>query len=666
MPFSQATRRIAIETPLGPDVLVLTGIDGVEEISRLSCFHVRMLSERDSITAAEIVGKNVTAVMRDDDDTPHFINGYVRTFVNQGTGDRGTVYRAEVVPWLWFLTRRTDCRIFQEKSVPQIVEEVFREAGFTDFEFNVGSYGKRTYCVQYRESDYDFVARLLEQEGIFYYFRHTNGKHVLVLGDKAAAYTQASDAGVRYVSRASYDDTSSDITSWEHRYEFRSGRVMLHDFNFETPQESIASRGRTLLPISGNQRCELYDYPGDYLERGGGEQRALVRMQEEEAAFDTVYGAGKCRSFRPGHVFTIREHTHAHERNARYVVTRVEHHADSSTFVAGADVAEETYRNEFICIPATVVFRPARITPRSYVRGPQTAVVVGPAGDEIYTDKYGRAKVQFHWDRCGTKNDRSSCWLRVSQSWAGKEFGGVAIPRIGHEVIVDFLEGDPDRPIITGRVYNSDQTAPQTLPEPEVTLPKGKKPIAAMQGRAQELPACKTRTTFKTNSSPGGGAGNEMCFDDDAGKELFFLNCVKDAVSTVGNDQTTTIGNNCEIYVCNDLLECIGRNHDLKIGSNQEAVIGANQTVKIGGNREEEIKGNQKITIKGKDELIITMNQLTDVGTDIERKAKVSIKDSSAQIEISATAQLKLVCGGSSITLTPALIQIQAPLVKIN
>ncbi|MBK8916159.1 MAG: type VI secretion system tip protein VgrG [Phycisphaerales bacterium] len=724
MSFTQEERRIAIETPLGTDALLLTSVEGVEEISRLFTYQVRMISERERIEPAEIVGKNVTIVLRDVDDEPRYLNGFVRHFVNRGRGDRATTYYAEVVPWLWFLTRRSDCRIFQNMTVPQIVQEVFTKLGFTDFDVAglSGSYEKRDYVVQYAESDFNFVSRLMENEGIFYFFRHDLGRHVLVMADSTAAYRPCKHASVRYSGPLSFSEVDDDLSAWEHRFEFRSGKVAMGDYNFETPQSPVPSRERTLMPVPDSSRFELYEYPGGFLERGGADRRARLRMQEEEASHDIVVGAGKCRSFSPGCTFKVEAHHQPEEEGRTYLITKVMHRAAAGDYTPGGGGSPEGYGNEFECIPASVTFRPARITPKSIVRGPQTAKVVGPQGEEVHCDKYGRIKVQFPWDRYAPGDDRSSCWVRVSQAWAGQGYGGINIPRIGQEVVVDFLEGDPDRPIITGRVYNAAQMQSDTLPESTIAGPTGPKPIPEMQGRAGGLPAAKARSTFKTCTTPGGGGANELCFDDTGGKELMYINASKDLVITVCNNEKHNVGNDQELSV--------GKNQKMFVGVNRETHVGGNETMRVCGNQQETVLGSRTTTIGVNDTETVGSAKSVTIGTnhtetvgaaktetiggakalsiggayqisvggamnhtvggalalevggvlaeivggtrdiDVRGDQKQAVKgkqeESATEITLTAKTKLTLVCGGSKIELTPAMIEIKSPFVRIN
>jgi type VI secretion system secreted protein VgrG len=386
------------------------------------------------------------------DNSPRFFNGMVSQFGAGGEHEGRRSYRAEVVPWFWFLSQTTDCRIFQNKSVPEIVEQIFGDLGFSDYELNLQlDHPQGEYFVQYRESDFDFVARLLEEEGIFYYFRHEEDKHVLVLADHKGAYVDCAENTVDFPPSVGGRAMVDHITSWEHQYAFKTGKWAQTDYNFQTPSTSLMSQTKTMLKIPGMDKYESYDYPGRFLDKGRGAAVIKLRMEEIEASHNTVRGASQCKSFTPGGRFNIGVHQSSDEEGKAYVISEIRHEAhEPMGYETGAESGLE-YANQFACIPDDVVSRPARRTVRPVVHGVQTAVVVGPPGEEIYPDEFGRVKIQFHWDREGKRDENSSCWVRVSQTHAGPGFGAINIPRIGEEVVVSFLEGDPDRPLITHR-----------------------------------------------------------------------------------------------------------------------------------------------------------------------------------------------------------------------
>ena len=603
--IDQEQRLISVETPLGDDVLVLQSFTASERLSALFDYQLEMLSANDAIAPADIVGQNVTVRLNLADGSQRFFNGYVSQFVGGALHSRELRrYRAQVVPWLWFLTRTTNCRIFQFKTAPQIIEQVFQDLGFSDFELNLqGSHPERVYCVQYRETAFDFVSRLMEEEGMFYWFRQEQGRHTLVIADHKGAYT---DCPENQIECHPGSLSADHISQLEHRYEYRSGKFAQTDYNFETPSTDLQTSTNTLIDLPEISNYELYDYPGRYQVKGDGETLTKIRMEEDGAPHDVVHCVSGCRSLHPGGKFTVTRHECSSEQDKSYVITGIQHTAsDQTQLVSGG---ETYYENSFECIPDAVVFRPGQVTPKPKIRGPQTAVVVGPAGEEIYPDEYGRVKLQFHWDREGRHDENSSCWTRVSSHWAGKNWGGVQIPRIGQEVIVDFIEGDIDRPIITGRVYNAEQMPPYALPDQKVI------------------------SGLKSNSTKGGGGYNEYVFDDTKGNELIREHGQFDKDSTIENDlrehvlhdRSRDVTNNETIQVGNDRAKTVGNNETSDIGVNRTETVGSNEDITIGANRTEKVAINESIDVGadrtrnvGKNETVtVALNRTRNVGVN--------------------------------------------------
>lgn len=543
MVLRQATRPLNIATTLGDDEIQLLGFAGQEELSRLFEFQLEVISFNSGIKAELIVGQNLTFSTDRAEGEPRFFNGYVSRFRAGNENDNGhRHYFLTVVPWFWFLTQTIDCRIFQEVSVVQIVEEIFRDHGFEDFEFRLtGWHPPREYCVQYRESDFDFVSRLLEEEGIFYFFRHRNGKHEMVLGDNITAWDDCEESPVDFPSETQQSGhVHPHITAWQHEWQFRSGAWAHSDYNFKMPRQVLLSSERTLMQIRNATGYERFEYPGCFPDRELGKPLARVRMEEIESGHDLVFGSSNCKTFFPGGRFVIGKHQiHAEEKQA-YVLKLVEHEARDASYASGDGGTTFSYRNNFQCFPDSVAFRPERITPKALMRGCQTAVVTGPEGEEIHTDEFGRVKVKFHWDRWGPCDDRSSCWVRVSQPHAGAGWGHIDLPRVGEEVIVDFLEGDPDRPIIVGRVYNGCNRVPYNLPQN------------------------KTISGYKSKSYKEDGK-NEMLIDDTAGKEQIIINAQKDMHTKVANDQSLFVGNNRNEEITTD--------DGLKVGGDKTTMV---------------------------------------------------------------------------------------------
>jgi len=607
--FTQTDRALQIKTPLGPDVLLLRSISGQEAISQLFRFQLELLSETDdSISFESIVGKNVTIHLQTQDSYRDF-NGFISRF-SQGSSDgRFTYYRAEMVPWLWFLTRKSDCRIFQQQTAPDIIQTIFTELGFSDFELRLyGPFRKRDYCVQYRETDFNFVSRLMEEEGIYYFFeQHTDssdsdlvqqspvaaGKHVLVLSNDPAGQKPCPGQPKARCDFASGGGRLDDLISdWRIEEEYRPTAWAHTDYNFETPSTDL------MASVKDEGTYEIYDYPGIYAKKADGTQLAKTRLQETLAFKKRVSGKSNCRYFTTGSTVDVTDH-YRKDMNQKWMLTAVYHQCTmGEAYGSGGSDEGFFYSNTFECIPADVPFRPTRVTPKPSMQGCQTAVVTGPGGEEIYTEKYGRVKVQFHWDRLGKKNENSSCWIRVSHPWAGKGWGGISIPRIGQEVIVDFLEGDPDQPIIVGRVYHAESMPPYPLPAGAVV------------------------SGLKSNSTKGGGGYNEISMNDTKGTELITIHAQYDQQKkiehdervNVGNNRTETVGNNETITIGVNRTENVGANETITIGANRTENVGANETITIGANRIEQVGANELITIALTRTRNVGINEMVNVG----------------------------------------------------
>ncbi|WP_319525604.1 type VI secretion system tip protein TssI/VgrG [uncultured Desulfosarcina sp.] len=472
MKYTQENRLIAIQTPLGEDELLLSRFSGSEGISRLFEFELELFSENHAIDFKKIIGKEISVRIQIDDEKKRFFHGIVSRF-SQKSGENtvGTekatfsYYTATMVPFFWMLTQTADSRIFQEKSTPDIIEQIFKDQKVINYEINLkGSYDPKEYCVQYRETDYNFVCRLMEQEGIHYYFRHEEGKHTLVVADASEGNDPCPNKSeVAYQVSASALGGEDKIFEMEMQQEIRVAKYTVNDYNFKAPNSDLKTEVETQEPLGSGER-EIYDYPAEYPTLDEGDRLANIRIQEEECQVTTITGSSRCRDFSSGHTFDLKEYYRKEMNDKSYLLTAVVHEA-SEPIATGGSEGTADYSNRFVCIPLDVPFRPPRTTPKPVAEGTQPAVVVGPSGEEIYTDEFGRVKVQFIWDREGKKDENSSCWVRVSQQWAGAGWGAMFIPHIGHEVIVDFEEGDPDRPVITGRVYNGNNKPHDILPD---------------------------------------------------------------------------------------------------------------------------------------------------------------------------------------------------------
>jgi type VI secretion system secreted protein VgrG len=630
MPYSQQERLIALTTPLGEDALLLASFSGHEAVSRLFSFQLDLLSEQGPIDFAQIIGKKVTIRVTQSDKTERYFNGIVSHFAQSGSDSRFTRYQMQMVPWTWLLTRYADCKIFHNKTVQDILEQVFKDRGLTDYTIRLnGDYSPIEYCVQYRETDFNFISRLMEQNGIFYFFQHEMGSHTMVIADSPSAHKPCpgqETAGYNLVSGGI--DEEDVIHSWSLEQELRSGKYTLTDYNFKTPSANLIATEPSVIDVGGNSNFELFDFPGEYAIRGDGTAFAKIRMQEEEASHLVANGSSVCRAFTSGYKFTLEDH-YQDTMNVSYVLTEVQHSASvADTYATNSSGGGESYSNDFTCIPETVHFRPARLTPKPFVQGPQTAVVVGKSdasdesgtggsGEEIWVDKYGRVIVLFPWDR----TNKYSCRVRVSQDWAGQGWGAITIPRVGQEVLVSFLEGDPDRPIITGRVYNAVQTVPYTLPD------------------------YQTRSTFMTRSSKGGGADNynELRFEDKKGDEQIFLRGEKDFDTRMKNDIREWAGNNRSLIVTQDQMEKAGGDLHSQVTGNVNQKVGQNLSLQVGQNLYEKSG----------------MNFAHEAGQIIHLKA-------GATLVLEAGAELTLKVGGNFIDINPAGVTIVGTMVMIN
>jgi len=577
--ISQENRLIRIDTSLGQDVLLLTGFEGDEAISTPFGFKLSLISEDHALNFQDIIGQPAVVTIFLADGKKRFFHGIISAFSQgKGGGDsRYAFYKATLVPWVWILSRIGDSRIFQEMSVPDIVEKVFRDRGFSDFSLRLhGSYDKRTYCVQYRETDLNFVSRLLEEEGIYYFFEHEENKHTLIIADAPEEHPLCpNQSAVRYqLSSGGWLDEDV-ITELDLYQEIRPGKMTLNDFNFEIPNTDLKVSVSTKNNLGPGDR-EIYDYPGEFDNRGLGDRLVSVRMEEEEAQITSLPGKSDCRTLVSGYRFTLTDFYRPDMDKKDFVLRSVRHEAYGGGDYPGAPRDADKgpyYINRFTCMPYDVPFRPIRKTRRPVVDGVQTAIVVGPSGEEIYTDEHGRVKVQFHWDREGTRDEKSSCWIRVSQVCAGAGWGAIDVPRIGHEVIVDFIEGDPDRPIITGRVYHGNNRPPFGLP------------------------AAGMVSGMKSNSTPGGGGYNEFTLDDTKGKEKIVVHGQYDMESTIEHDQTLTVNNNRTDTIMVDDSETVGNNQTLNVGVNQTVTIGSNQSTTIGANHTVAVGATESISV---------------------------------------------------------------------
>ena len=612
--FSQAHRLLAIDSPLSQDQLLLTELDGHDAISRPFSFRVEFATHQPDDEVRTLLGKSVTLWFGATGGVGRRpANGLVRRLSGPLAAPRGLRrWRADVVPQLWFLTRTADCRIFQEMSIPDIIKTVFARFNLTDYEFRglLGTYPKLDYCVQYRETAFDFVSRLMEHVGMFYWHEQSDSKHQLVITDNNNVAPAARDPSVVMAVRGDL----GQLLSVESEFNYRTGLWTLEDYDFTKPATDLRADTPTTLQVPRMSEYEIYDYPGLYHATAVGTALTRLRIEQEEAEYHRVRGDAATPGFDAG-AYTVLEDADADQPNWKVLLTEVRHRATDTSDLISQGGTPPSYHCAFTAIPFTVPYRPARITPKPFVRGLQTAKVTGPAGENIYTDQYGRVKVRFHWDRNpdGDADENSSCWLRVSQIWAGEGWGAIHLPRVGQEVIVDFLEGDPDHPIITGRVYNAVEKVPFDL-DP-AAAPANASPLSAAPTRR------KTWSGIKSRSTPGGGH-NEFLFVDDAGKEEVFLRAQKDLstlvehdeqrhvkhdrTTNIDHDEAATIGHDKTTTVTNNFSETIQGTETRSVIGNVSETFAANETRMISGNVTETITGNVDQTVSGMVNQLVT------------------------------------------------------------
>lgn len=652
--YLQADRHLAVATPLGPDALLLRRMAFREVISRPFRLSLDLVAERSAaIPFEKLLGQFITARLGLPGSSARYFNGICTRFSERDRDASFTYYRMRVEPTLVLLGMRRQSRIFQQISVPEILQKMFQGLEVT-YQLR-GKYYPRDYCVQYGETDFAFTSRLMEEEGIYYYFDHRDGGHQMVVSDAPLAHPALGDpAPVEYEVSEVGERRDDKVTAWQKTQRIRPGRYTLRDHCFELPHDPLtaneaippsvrAGEVEHRLRIGQFDRLEVYEYPGAYAQRfdgvdpGGGDRskdlrkifednaRTVgIRMQQGSVSGLVTRGGGHCRRLASGHQFTLTNH---HNANGPYLVLSVRHEASLAGDYRSDGGGETAYKNQFTCIPAEAPFRPRRVTPKPIIQGTQTAVVVGPAGEEIFTDKYGRVKVQFHWDREGRRDEGSSCWIRVNTPWADGSFGAVSIPRIGQEVVVAFEEGDPDRPVILGGVYNARNMPPFALP--------GNKMISGI----------------RSNSYPGGGGNNEISMNDTKGKERMYLHAQYNQDTVVGNNRTAQVGVDSHEQVGNDVTESVGNNKQVSVAVNESTQIGSNQSLQVGANQSVTVGANQTTTVGANKSESVGANKSVNVGSSkTEMVAIASAETIGAAKALSVGAGYAVTVGGAMNT----------------
>ena len=583
-----ADRVATVQTPVGGKTLTFTRLEGSDAISRCFEFTVGFVSADHDIDPLKMLGGAVS--VEAESKPQRWFSGLVSEFRLTRVEDRQAYYEAVIRPWLWFLGDVTDCRIFQNMNTVEIVEQVFSKYGIAKFDKRLqGSYPPREYCVQYDESDLDFVQRLLEHEGIFYFFEHGEGEHTLVLADAMSKLKPApgyETVPYRFEGEATRRDREY-VTDWVPGSSVRSGAYAHTDYDFKKPGADLMAK--SAQPFSHKQASgEQYHQPGAHLDTGRGDAIALIRREELQAPHRRIAAKATARGLFPGCTFTLDKFPRD-DQNQEYLVVAAGYRVFDPGFHTHVDTEGESFHVTLELAPTSLPYRPPRVTRRPVMRGPQTATVVGPSGEEIFTDEYARVKVQFHWDRLGKKDQNSSCFVRVSQTWAGSGWGFIQIPRIGQEVIVDFIEGDPDRPIITGRVYNAAQMPPYGLP------------------------AKATQSGWKSNSSKGGGGYNELMFEDKAGSELVNFQAQKDHHLLVKHDRNKLVQHDQSDRVDHDAKHSVGHNLDEDVGNDKTLKVGHDRTGSIGNNDTETVGANRSLTVNANETIHVVANSTENI-----------------------------------------------------
>jgi type VI secretion system secreted protein VgrG len=730
---------MTVTTPLDPDVLLLLGFSAYEAISQPFNLELNLAAvDQTRVVFEKLLGRKITVNVTAPKGQKRYFNGICISLTQATRGStEHTLFRMRVAPYVWLLTRRARSRIFQNESVPEILRKVLDIPDVTiDLE---GTYQPRTYCVQYRETDFNFASRLMEEEGIYYYFKHKADGHEMILSDKAA-FPELQPGELIYQQTEGTSVEEERISSWQKRQHLRSLKVTLRDYHFEMPEntleasqdiQSAVNVGKVshTLKIGEPDDLEVYDWPGEYshrfdaIDRGGSERpqelrkllkdnerTAKIRIEQEAGESIVIEGTSRYRHLAVGQTITMQERVTApyagsFSDDGKYVLTSIQHSGQIGESYRSSDTLDIVYQNNFTCIPAGLPYRPRRVTPKPVITSTQTAVVVGPTGEEIYTDEYGRVKVHFHWDREGQKNAYSSCWIRVGTAWADNRWGAIHIPRVGQEVIVAFEEGNPDRPIIIGCVYNAAKMPPYTLSKRKMV------------------------SGIKSNSYQGGGGYNEFVMDDTKSSELIRVHAQHDMDATIEHDSRELVVHNCHLIVGGqpgeseggdlrediyndrhehihrdrvehvegnlhltvgngqprsgnvDVLiartkkeriegdshehvkgarkEAVGGSFALSVGGDRSEAVGGTQHFQVRGDRNEKVNGTQSLVVGTSQQEKVGQNHALEAGTEIHLKAGM-------KVVIEAGAQLSLKGPGGFVDIGPAGVTIQGTMVLIN
>ena len=634
-------RETELTVDLGGEQVEFVSLNAREAISTPFEMELVITAPLGEFDLAPHLGESVSVKVAEDEETVRYFNGYLAEATYLRESSDGIYYRLTLKSFLHFLDSRIGFRICQEMSVLDVVKEVFSDAKISNYEFRTSeSYEPYEYCVQYAESDFHFVSRLLENEGLYYFFEHGEAEHRLIICDRNSSHLQSdvdrvsfNPAGESSQSRkvANSGSLLHNLTRWVERVATTShDTVSMRDFDFKKPAKPVEGKSTNECqhPQDAN---EFYDYPGQFIDENRGSRLSRVRLEELRSLRRSYGGETTAKGLVCGTKISVEGHPNERLNNDYWVVSTV-HVLQSEGYHSGG-AAHDSDEVHFTAIPADVQYRPARKTDKPRIVGLESAIVTGPEGETIYTDEYGRIKVRFHWDRSGTPDEKSTCWIRVSQTGG---LGNIILPRVGHEVLVDFLHGDPDQPVITGRVFNQDHM-----------------PI-------YDLPANKTRATWRTLTygkqasypetqklDTGEPKANELRFEDKGGKEEVFFHAERDMNVRVRFDYSQHVGHDEEWKV--------GHDRERTVENDEKVRIKGNRTFKLTGNETDTIlKGNREVTLKKGDDTL-TLN-----------KGDISITSDMGKIKIEAMQKIELIVGQTKLVLTPTKAKLVSTQVDVT
>jgi type VI secretion system secreted protein VgrG len=608
-------------SPLGQDVLVPTAISGHEAISQPFSYRVQMISDQGGIDPDQMLHMPGCLVLRRDQEPARYFHGIFQEFAASGQARPDIfAYTAVLVPKVWFLSQTIDCRVFQEKSVKDILEQMFQDAGVTDVDFRLYAQPhQRAYTVQFNETDLQFATRLMEETGLFYFFEHDADRHTLVITDNNDAFHDIPDASLRFDANIVAEDV---LNAWNRPRGTTHGKVTLKDYDPTQPGKLLQKDHEGDMKVGGAANRDVFLWPAATHAPQVVSNRSELMVQAAQAAVSVVSGAGSFRPLTSGAGFTLEQDPLTGEQGTRYIVRWMSFEAVDESW--STDGAPAHYANSFDCFPASVTWRQPFSVDRPDMGGIHSAIVLGPEGEEIYTDKYARVKIKFFWDYRGEATADKSVWARVMQPWAGPGWGWQFIPRVGTEVAVAFIDGDADRPIVLGGLYNGDQM-PIYPPESE-----------------------KTKSGLRTRSTLKGGSSefNELTFEDKKGEELVFVQAQKDMSTKVKHDDRLEVGHDQSISIGNNRTEKVGNDEKIDIGNDRTETVGNDEKVTISNNRTVQIQqGDDKLTIQQGD---------------------LSIEVSMGKATVTAMQSIELIVGSSKVRIDQTGVSISGTLIDIS